>query len=772
MKKDKSPWGKDGLYIWILEDLKKSGLTIKDINITPLKSEAELEERLGLIQVGETRIIDVGGYWIPYPNVSGYYRLKLKKLIKTDSGTVKYLSPKGSVNHPYILPEVGEILTKYAPDKPVFITEGEKKAVKAKREGFPCVGLSGVWNWKDGKNDFLPDLKKFIWKGRTVYIVFDSDVIKKYGVRHAEVRLTIELTNRGAKVFSVRLPNASSGEKNGVDDFLVQYGAESFAEFVKESKPALKLHVTEGTDRGLILKESVRIGDEIEREQIKKILAQREGVSKDAVEAEYRKYIPKDTKAEQLLIETFTPGQLEKAKSLLRSPDILSRVIAFTQRLGFTGERVNQKLLYLSFTSRFLDGSISTVVKGQSASGKSHLVRTVLRLFPESDILNFSFVTSKALVHRQGDLSHKILFVMEHSGGEGADYSVRTLLSEGEISIMLPVKNEVTCNFETVEKRIPAKGLVFVETTTRDRIHHENQTRLFDLYVDESEEQTRNILAMQAAQVTVEDPEAEVETKVWRAAQTLLKAHEVHIPYAGELAKEFPVDKTRARRDFPRLLSLIRSHALLYQFQRQTDDRGRLVATVEDFESIVPLAETVLIQSMKDLTPKQESVLRTIEKEFLGKRGGFAVKELEEKAGGIVTYRTLQRYCDYFNKEGFLEWNGQKGATSRYTLSITVSSSRNEGIFKPNLLETLKYNYDNPKCRNMSSGRNGSGVYDNYDRPRQTQNVVMKSNDNKWLFPETGDYDNYDKGAKGGGVPEGYDNRAEEFLNGEAEEEI
>ncbi|MFI5324280.1 MAG: hypothetical protein ACHQ6U_12315, partial [Thermodesulfobacteriota bacterium] len=445
------------------------------------------------------------------------------------------------------------------------------------------------------------------------------------------------------------------------------------------AKPTLEAHVEEGTDAGLILKEITRLDNEIIRAKIIKLLSKREGVNIAAVEAEYQKYLPKDKKGEQPPQETFTAEQLKIAESLLKSPDILSRMLTSTKHLGFTGEEINQELLYLSFTSRLTDSSISTIVKGQSSSGKSHLVGTILRLFPESDTLNFSFVTSKALVHRQGDLSHKILFIQEHSGSEGADYSVRTLLSEGEISIMTTVKNEVTGDFETKEKRIPAKGLVFVETTTRDRIHHEYQTRLFDLYVDESESQTANILSMQAAQLKTKNPEAVEEVKVWRAAQTLLKCYSVDIPYAQELASAFPTAKTRARRDFPRLLSLIQTHALLHQFQRETDSEGRLIATVGDFEAILPIAETVLAQSMKELGPKQEQTLKTIQTDF--NEGEFSVKELYEKLGDTITFRTLQRYCNYFAKEGLIDWNGLNGRGSKYTLSASVSSCRNGRIF-------------------------------------------------------------------------------------------
>jgi len=163
-------------------------------------------------------------------------------------------------------------------------------------------------------------------------------------------------------------------------------------------------------------------------------------------------------------------------------------------------------------------------------------------------------------------------------------------------------------------------------------------------------------------------------------------------------------------------------------------------------------------------------VLRTIENEF--QHVEFSVKELKEKIVVYVAYRTLQRYCDYFVRQGILSWNGVKGAGSRYTLSSPVASCRNRGIFTPKLLKTLKSNYAKPECRNVALCHNGSGDYANYDRLRQTQDGIMKSNDNSGLFPKPRGYDIYDKGVKEVCVPEGYDNRAEEILNGEAEKEI
>jgi hypothetical protein len=735
----KSPDVQAGAHTWMQKDLQKSGLSNENFTIESFIREAELKERLGFTSISGTSITTVGGYWIPYLNAPGYYRLKLRSPITTKKGTIKYLSPKkemGFGNKPYILPQVKKLLESYNPDKPVFITEGEKKAAKATLEGFPCVGLSGVWNFKDSENEFLPELDECIWKDRSVYIVFDSDISDKHSVKQAEIRLAINLLNRGAIVLSVRLPNEENGDKNGLDDYLVRYESDEFRKLVDNALPTLEVHAKDSSNYKIILKELTCLNNEIIKVQTFKTLAKKLNVNMNAIETEYRKLLPQEeTEKQKIPEEQFTSEQIEKAKTLLNSPDILSKMLEFTKRQGFIGEELNQMLLYLSFTSRFFSKhSISTIVKGQSASGKSHLVGTILNLFTTTDVINLSFITAKALFHRQGDLNHKILFIAEHTGGESADYSIRTALSEGEISIMIPEKSEESGKWETVEKRIPAKGLVFVETTTKSKVHHENQTRLFDLYTDDSEEQTKNILFMQAKQIELLKPDIIEEGEVWRAAQSILENNFVYIPYATEIAKAFPTSKIRARRDFSRLLSLISSHTLLYQYQRNLNEQGRLVAELQDVEAILPLAETILSQSMKELSPKQEKAILILQKEFSDKE--FSTKEAHVKTEEIAAYSTLQTWFKQFIKDGILEWNNKRGADSRYTFIEPDKLLGNTSIFSSNLLESLNNDYLESELGNDRQLGNETAeepqLPDNLELPK-LQDEVDKSNDNSEL---------------------------------------
>jgi len=228
---------------WIAQDLTKSGLDTNNFCIESLKDNFELIDRLGFDRIGSNEIIKIGGYWIPYPNVPGCYRLKLKNEVITENGRIKYLSPKkdlGHGNHAYVLPIVDKLGKSYNPDNPIFLTEGEKKSAKATLEGFPCIGLPGVWNFKDSSNDFLPELNVYKWRDRKVYIVYDSDIAQKESIKLAEHRLAIELNKRGAKVFSIHLPNELNGEKNGLDDFLVRYGAEAFRKLIMDARPTLQ----------------------------------------------------------------------------------------------------------------------------------------------------------------------------------------------------------------------------------------------------------------------------------------------------------------------------------------------------------------------------------------------------------------------------------------------------------------------------------------------------------------------------------------------------
>jgi len=121
----------------------------------------------------------------------------------------------------------------------VFITEGEFKAAKACKEGFPTIGLGGVFNFRSsafGKT-FIDELEAFNWVKRAVYIVFDSDATTNPNVCNALNQLAEVLRLRGAFPYVIILPPLLDDAKTGLDDFLVAEGRRGLEQYVDAAEP-------------------------------------------------------------------------------------------------------------------------------------------------------------------------------------------------------------------------------------------------------------------------------------------------------------------------------------------------------------------------------------------------------------------------------------------------------------------------------------------------------------------------------------------------------
>src|SRR5262249_25082337 len=157
-----------------------------------------------------------------------YVRIKLDK---PGADGKRYRSATGSEPALYV-PWLLDAAILADPHKPLFITEGEKKALKACQEGHHCVALGGVWAWRmrraDGESVPIPSLDRVVWQDRTVYVVFDSDLARNQDVATAESELAKELARRGATVYAIRLPDGPEGQKVGLDDYLMTHTIEDF----------------------------------------------------------------------------------------------------------------------------------------------------------------------------------------------------------------------------------------------------------------------------------------------------------------------------------------------------------------------------------------------------------------------------------------------------------------------------------------------------------------------------------------------------------------
>ncbi|HEY0076512.1 MAG TPA: DUF3854 domain-containing protein, partial [Abditibacteriaceae bacterium] len=149
----------------------------------------------------------------------------------------KYELPQGSA--PIL--DVSRLTLQYLDDPaiPLYITEGAKKADCGAGHGLCVININGVYAFR-GKNakgglTALADWEYIAIKGRTIYIVFDSDVMTKPAVQSALRRLWAFLKAKGAIVKVIYLPEGPNGEKAGLDDHFVRGGTrEQLLELARE----------------------------------------------------------------------------------------------------------------------------------------------------------------------------------------------------------------------------------------------------------------------------------------------------------------------------------------------------------------------------------------------------------------------------------------------------------------------------------------------------------------------------------------------------------
>ena len=268
----------------------------------------------------------------------------------------------------------------------------------------------------------------------------------------------------------------------------------------------------------------------------------------------------------------------------------MDRIVEDVANLGVAGERELISTIYLIGTSRLLTEPLAAIVQGPSTSGKSYVISKVAELFPPQEaVIHATHMTPQALFHmRPGSLVHRFIVAGERSRLQGdeakeATKALREMLSEQRLSKLMPVRMDG--KIETVQ--ITQDGpIAFVESTTLTKIFDEDLNRCILINTDERPEQTARILRKMAAVARTGRALARYLRRIilkHHAAQRMLESKPVFIPYAQFLATRFPSDRVEARRVFQHLLSMISASALLHQFQRETDQKGQIIAGASDY---------------------------------------------------------------------------------------------------------------------------------------------------------------------------------------------
>lgn len=317
----------------------------------------------------------------------------------------------------------------------------------------------------------------------------------------------------------------------------------------------------------------------------------------------------------------------EKCKALACAPRILECLAATMEAAGVVGESRVVRLLYLALTSRLLDKPVSVAIKGPSAGGKSFVVQRVLEFFPESAYYALSAMSEHALAYSEEPLIHRMLVIYEAAGlgSDFASYLMRSLLSEGRVRYETVDKTKDGMKPRLIEREGPTGLLV---TTTHERLHAENETRLLSVTVTDTPDQTRSVMLALA-----EGNDAPGDLPEWHALQEWLQTaeHGVAVPFARALADAIPPVAVRLRRDFSAILSLIKAHAILHQASRERDSEGWVIASVDDYGAVHDLVADLVASGVEAAVP--DTVRETVE----------AARRLLDEGASAVTVTAVAR---------------------------------------------------------------------------------------------------------------------------------
>jgi len=386
----------------------------------------------------------------------------------------------------------------------------------------------------------------------------------------------------------------------------------------------------------------------------------------------------------------------EKAEALeaLKSKDLLKNVLSSFEALGYIGEKNNKLLCYIAAVSRLQNDPLAILILSRPGAGKTVLQETVCKLVPHESVIQYTRLTGQALFYReQNALKNKVLAIEEEEGMQSAMYSVKTMISSQKLSIASTRTDPRTGKLSVDEYTVSGPVVVFVSTTRPDGLDDETKRRFLILTIDESPEQTQNILAAQRTrnsprwyQMTADESTI---TRLHHNMQRLLKPVTVLIP--DDLKISFPAGRLQLRGEQSKFYSLVKAIALLHQYQRKSGTARRIdgtgvpciYATQKDVDLAFELGRPVFVRNVDDVSPTGRALLTEIDKltnekynemkktdskkEILVSEVPFSRKELREQIGWSETQIRLN--IEPLVELGYLgKLAGRQGSACRYVM--------------------------------------------------------------------------------------------------------
>lgn len=465
-----------------------------------------------------------------------------------------------------------ETLTKG--NNPLVICEGESDRLLLVSQGVSAITST------HGAMTFKEEWVEKVGKGRKIYICFDNDDAGRKGAE----RVAKLLESMGNEIYIVKLPE-EVGEKGDITDYFIKLNGSVDDLFNKYAKP---------------------YPERIDTAQFEPMSSEK-------------------------LLETL--GLTIKYDAENKLATFLCEISAYTENAQFN----------ISYNA-------------PSSTGKSYIPTEIARLFPQDDVMEIAYCSPTAFFHDVGqydkeknqqlvDLSHKILIFLDQPHNELLA-RLRPLLSHDKKEISIKITDKTQKN-GTKTKNILLRGYPSVIFCTAGlNIDEQEATRFLLLSPEVNQDKLQQGISATIRKEAdsesfigwlEENPDRMLLKERIRAIK-LENVRDINIASPEKIEARFLGNnrmlKPRHQRDIKRLLSLIKSFALLNVWWRNKNG-STITANESDIEEAFKLWDKISVSQELNLPPYiynlyQEVILPAWEAKN-SNRGGF--EELTGKLG-------------------------------------------------------------------------------------------------------------------------------------------
>lgn len=554
----------------------------------------------------------------------------------------------------------------------IFITESEADAAVAVNAGFSAIAFPN--NLKTEENYIL--LIDIFSKSKKIFILNSTGNT----LRLSEIGCRI--TKERLSVFVVSLYDEAAARHISLAEYMQTHKPEHFKALIKQSPSFIDILIAQLPDNfphalpdiQKILPLILKVDTATQRHYIGAI-RKRTKTTVKVVEAMLEEQKRSQATAEKAEAESseeeeINPSIRAEALALLHDPQLFKKRIDAINRAGVVNERANISLYFVTLDSRLLKdfgkpGQRALALKssGHFGAGKSFALSSCLTIYPPKAYHLLTSGSEKSLYYLPDGLSHKCLIVAEgfqftgERGDNEISFIVRCLISEGQVVRIVVEKGE---DGKQITRRIVIPGPTsFITTTVMESLEAQLEDRMLSAHPSESSDQTKKIiesLAEQSESNTIQLSEREIQN--WRALHAMLEPVSISIPFASKVIKHIITNMQNLpvsmRRGVGKVLNVVRSIACLYQFQRQRDVNGNIVAEMADYSMAWQIIQDAFKENLEHISKTTNQRLQ-----YIQSVGHVSLKDLAARDG--ISRSALSAWMKRAERDGDAKWVDNNG---------------------------------------------------------------------------------------------------------------